>query len=319
MIVVWFLEFCRPQNETTGSQIRWQKLTLISTNLTKTKMTQTNPSLIPPSPQILKEIVNDQDMGMMCMPTHMAINEVSGDALESPRQSSKYIDGDEIFIPDADGLPTLRVARFHCKARGVPDLHNPRTAIIDVPLDTVEHGEILICSHRTCSTSGRRFRYCKVCRCPVAKYVEFCGIVCVRWLWSLWLTWFINIFRRNFVKRHGHGILKIKRRSASYVSDSDSSENCINLETKQACDEDLTVEDPLHMLLLPTNSELLRLAPKDVAWLDSQSAMVESISQDDLSLWLKGIMDSSETDVIICSPVVVTNCGDLGDQSFFAV
>lgn len=151
------------------------KLILFDKTLAKRQMSRTNPSLIPPSPQLFKRYINDQEMGMMCMPAHMTIKEPSGKdfALESPRQSSKYIDGEEIFIPDADGSPTLRVARFHCKARGVPDLHNPRTAVIDVPLDTIEHGEILICSHRTCSTSGRRFRYCKVCRCPVAKYVEF--------------------------------------------------------------------------------------------------------------------------------------------------
>ena len=73
------------------------------------------------------------------------------------------------------------------------------------------------------------------------------------------------------------------------------------------------------MLLLPIYSEPLRLAPKDVAWLDSQSAMVESVNQDDLSLWLKGIMDSPETDADINPPVVVTSSGDFGDQGFFAV
>ena len=70
--------------------------------------------------------------------------------------------------------------RFPCKARGVPDNHNARSAQVDVPPDAV-HGSILVCSHAACCGSGRKFRWCEVCGVPVAK--------------------------RNFGKRHSHGIL----------------------------------------------------------------------------------------------------------------
>lgn len=69
--------------------------------------------------------------------------------------------------------------RFPCKARGITDYHNARTAYIDIPANAA-HGMLLICSHRSCSSSGRKFRYCALCELPVAK--------------------------RNFFKRHSHGI-----------------------------------------------------------------------------------------------------------------
>lgn len=74
-----------------------------------------------------------------------------------------------------------RTLRFPCKARGVTDNHNARTAYIDVP-PTAGHGSIVICSHPACASSGRKFRFCIVCQTPVAK--------------------------RNFSKRHAHGILQ---------------------------------------------------------------------------------------------------------------
>ena len=68
-------------------------------------------------------------------------------------------------------LPRRRASetiRIPCKARGIVDAHNPRTAYMDVPPDAI-HGLILVCSHPTCAQSGRRFRYCAVCEIPVAK------------------------------------------------------------------------------------------------------------------------------------------------------
>jgi hypothetical protein len=124
--------------------------------------------LIPPSPDFLKPAMNDQIAGMLCLQVNEPSKEDVG--LGSLKKSSKHADGEIIYLPSSSNTyPDVRVARFHCKARGVPDLHNPRNAVIDVPLDVVVHGEILICSHATCSSSGRRFRYCTVCRCPVAK------------------------------------------------------------------------------------------------------------------------------------------------------
>jgi hypothetical protein len=70
--------------------------------------------------------------------------------------------------------------RFPCKARGVPNEHNARNAYIDVP-PNANHGDIVVCSHPFCVSSGRKFRFCTVCHIPVAK--------------------------RNFSKRHDHGLL----------------------------------------------------------------------------------------------------------------
>mmetsp|Transcript_40929 Transcript_40929/g.57574 ORF Transcript_40929/g.57574 Transcript_40929/m.57574 type:complete len:284 (+) Transcript_40929:251-1102(+) len=80
-----------------------------------------------------------------------------------------------------------RISRIPCKARGVTDTsvpHTARNAYIDIPSNAV-HGMMLICSHDVCAKS-RRFRYCTVCGIPVAK--------------------------RNFLKRHGHGLLKARQR-----------------------------------------------------------------------------------------------------------
>lgn len=71
--------------------------------------------------------------------------------------------------------------RIPCKARGMSKKHNSDTAFIDVPIDA-PHGLLLCCSNRECVSSGRKFRYCKVCAVPVAK--------------------------RNFPKRHGHGLIE---------------------------------------------------------------------------------------------------------------
>lgn len=82
------------------------------------------------------------------------------------------------------GVANVEFRRVPCKARGVHGDHNIRTAYFDIPVNA-EHGTLLICSHPGCSGSGRRFRYCAVCDLPVAK--------------------------RNFTKRHGHGIVKPSR------------------------------------------------------------------------------------------------------------
>eukprot|EP00545_Synedropsis_sp_CCMP1620_P003455 CAMPEP_0119016358 /NCGR_PEP_ID=MMETSP1176-20130426/12428_1 /TAXON_ID=265551 /ORGANISM="Synedropsis recta cf, Strain CCMP1620" /LENGTH=270 /DNA_ID=CAMNT_0006969733 /DNA_START=290 /DNA_END=1102 /DNA_ORIENTATION=- len=74
--------------------------------------------------------------------------------------------------------------RFPCKARNVGDTHTRDTAFIELPHDAT-HGLQLYCSHPECSGSGRAFRWCNVCEVVVAK--------------------------RNFVKRHSHGLLPICR------------------------------------------------------------------------------------------------------------
>eukprot|EP00544_Gedaniella_sp_CCMP2646_P003683 CAMPEP_0202495796 /NCGR_PEP_ID=MMETSP1361-20130828/17786_1 /ASSEMBLY_ACC=CAM_ASM_000849 /TAXON_ID=210615 /ORGANISM="Staurosira complex sp., Strain CCMP2646" /LENGTH=350 /DNA_ID=CAMNT_0049126931 /DNA_START=37 /DNA_END=1089 /DNA_ORIENTATION=+ len=84
--------------------------------------------------------------------------------------------------------PVTEVRRVPCKARGVRGDHNLRTAYFDIPVNA-EHGLMLVCSHEGCAASGRRFRYCAICDLPVAK--------------------------RNFSKRHGHGLIKPTRGGAA--------------------------------------------------------------------------------------------------------
>ena len=107
---------------------------------------------------------------------------------------TKHIkEAETMFMPSPkDRLPiidqdhsTAMVAslRTPCKARGVQgqQVHNAKNAYIDVPFNA-EHGTILSCSNEACRNSGRRFRYCSICKIPVAF--------------------------RNFGKRHSHGILQ---------------------------------------------------------------------------------------------------------------
>jgi len=123
---------------------------------------------------------------LLCAPVQAGISAPSipqaimsnADCYRSDRSLSPLSDPGPVPYYDRKRTRTLR---FPCKARGVPDNHNARNAYIDVPPDA-GHGAIVICSHPVCSASGRKFRYCSVCMIPVAK--------------------------RNFSKRHAHGILE---------------------------------------------------------------------------------------------------------------
>ena len=58
---------------------------------------------------------------------------------------------------------------YPCQARGIPDEeHTPENAVIVVPRDAV-HGAMFYCGSPTCRAMGRVFRWCAVCRLPVAK------------------------------------------------------------------------------------------------------------------------------------------------------
>ena len=81
-------------------------------------------------------------------------------------------------------VTTPGVLKFPCKARGIDSRHNDANAVIQVPSDAV-HGTLLVCSHLLCASSGRRFRWCSVCKVPAAK--------------------------RNFMKRHSHGLITSNR------------------------------------------------------------------------------------------------------------
>ena len=49
--------------------------------------------------------------------------------------------------------------RVPCRARCLSHQHNRETAYIEIPR-YAPHGMLLQCSHKECSQSGRRFRYC---------------------------------------------------------------------------------------------------------------------------------------------------------------
>jgi hypothetical protein len=49
--------------------------------------------------------------------------------------------------------------RIPCRARCLSHEHNRETAYIEIPRNA-PHGMLLQCSHKECSNSGRRFRYC---------------------------------------------------------------------------------------------------------------------------------------------------------------
>jgi len=82
------------------------------------------------------------------------------------------------FVVDSNGR---KLFRSSCRARAVAKDHTPATAYLLIPED-VRHGYLLRCSHSWCIKTGRLFRYCVVCRQPVTK--------------------------RNFHKRHGHGLIR---------------------------------------------------------------------------------------------------------------
>lgn len=92
-------------------------------------------------------------------------------------------------------LPVTMV-RIPCRARGVCETHTPQNAYFEIP-ENCPHGKLVVCSHQLCRESERRFRYCKVCDQVTAK--------------------------RNFTKRHAHGIVKTIIPSPADVSELDSS------------------------------------------------------------------------------------------------
>lgn len=66
--------------------------------------------------------------------------------------------------------------RFPCKARGIDAKHNDANAYIEVSNST-DHGTLLVCSNLLCASSGRRFRWCSVCKVPAAKVCFTSGLL----------------------------------------------------------------------------------------------------------------------------------------------
>uniref|UniRef100_A0A7S2IEK0 Uncharacterized protein n=1 Tax=Helicotheca tamesis TaxID=374047 RepID=A0A7S2IEK0_9STRA len=77
--------------------------------------------------------------------------------------------------------------RMPCKARSVPADHTAENAYFNIPPNAA-HGLTLVCSYPECSLSGGRFKFCAVCDIPVAK--------------------------RNFARRHSHGLLTRRGQSS---------------------------------------------------------------------------------------------------------
>lgn len=174
------------------------------------------------------------------MPAPMVVSSAVMD--QEPRSPSPLSSDDEPS-PYYDRKRT-RTLRFPCKARGVLDNHNARTAYIDVPADA-SHGTIVICSHPSCKSSGRKFRYCSVCMIPVAK--------------------------RNFSKRHGHGLLE-----APFPSDAGGEEEMRDDESSRGKRQRQNsfrnlVNDALHILDDDLDVEAESHVPKTIVVEPAQS------------------------------------------------
>eukprot|EP00934_Nitzschia_sp_Nitz4_P004481 Nitzschia sp. Nitz4//scaffold41_size133979//85831//87850//NITZ4_003358-RA/size133979-snap-gene-0.105-mRNA-1//1//CDS//3329551503//4471//frame0 len=78
----------------------------------------------------------------------------SGSMKGSPKVESKAPEAGTTVLP--------------CRARGMPIDHTAKTAYFVVRED-IKHGTELVCSYYACRNSGIKFRYCAVCKLPVAK------------------------------------------------------------------------------------------------------------------------------------------------------
>lgn len=94
------------------------------------------------------------------------------------------------YSPSLPSSHMVESSRFPCKARNVCESHTADAAYIELPPNP-PHGLTLFCSHPKCSETGRAFRWCSVCEIVVAK--------------------------RNFVMRHGHGLLRSRRSHTSLL------------------------------------------------------------------------------------------------------
>mmetsp|Transcript_20445 Transcript_20445/g.29579 ORF Transcript_20445/g.29579 Transcript_20445/m.29579 type:complete len:223 (+) Transcript_20445:305-973(+) len=108
---------------------------------------------------------------------------------------------------------TANALRFPCKARGIDSKHGPDDAFIEVPAN-IEHGGILVCSNVCCASSGRRFRWCVVCKVPAAK--------------------------RNFMKRHSHGLIASARYSNPMKANNVASLTMQTLQKRPSLSDDST-------------------------------------------------------------------------------
>ena len=78
---------------------------------------------------------------------------------ESPLKRMLY-DYDSPSEPPLKRMRTSSSRRITCKARGLSNDHNSDNAYLEITADA-PHGLLLSCSHKECTDSDRRFRYCK--------------------------------------------------------------------------------------------------------------------------------------------------------------
>ena len=110
--------------------------------------------------------------------------EEGGDTANPPEREGEV---DKADAQEKSTKKTPARKRFPCRARNVCGSHTPETAYIELPHDAT-HGLHLYCSHPQCKGSKRAFRWCEICHVIVAK--------------------------RNFIKRHSHGLLQAARRGS---------------------------------------------------------------------------------------------------------
>mmetsp|Transcript_169 Transcript_169/g.420 ORF Transcript_169/g.420 Transcript_169/m.420 type:complete len:308 (-) Transcript_169:94-1017(-) len=226
---------------------------------------------------------------MICQPT--GLGKRPPEPLPLPPQNKKS----RVEFAAAPPTATRRVA---CKARNMPNSHYEDTAYFDIPFNA-KHGMLLACSHPACSGGGtrRRFRYCAVCHVPVSK--------------------------RNFVKRHSHGMLTDRTvlPSAVSLSSSDSEPEETNqvtpdpnttppappAETPTKPSPELAVPDPIETQSEPVPTErekqwlsLLHTCPPDadVSAMDAWMRQVISVARPkETSTQLSPVTDSTVAQV----------------------
>jgi hypothetical protein len=115
----------------------------------------------------------------------LSSREEEGGETANPTQREGEVDKADAQEKSTKKTPARK--RFPCRARNVCGSHTSETAYIELPHDAT-HGLHLYCSHPQCKVSKRAFRWCDICQVIVAK--------------------------RNFIKRHSHGLLQAARRGS---------------------------------------------------------------------------------------------------------
>lgn len=173
-----------------------------------------------------------------------------------------------------------RISRVPCKARGISDNHTAWNAYIDIPMTAV-HGDELVCSNELCASSGRRFRYCAMCALPVA--------------------------HRNFVKRHGHGMIGPRGQQASakraaamekvkegFMEKEQMSGKKPRLCVNRAVEPTITSSNTNipRMVVIPIVATTADRTDQEVLFLDlMQSRPVDESPE--LSLWIQKVLDAT--------------------------